>query len=217
MPRHVSVYGDSIAYGVGAPEGYGFVPVLATLLAQRQRQRVPYLNFGVSGMTSIQLASAFYGLDAWLLGLHKAATVCILIGGDDIIADIPVLLTKNRQQIQAALVQSQLAYQSILRTVRNVTRCPIVVGTIYNPFPNTELAQYVINTFNAVVIESSASRYQIPVAPIHDAFSGHQAQLIDGYTNGVALSKSSRGESVPVHPNARGHRVVADVFAASLK
>ncbi len=77
MQTHLSVYGDSIAYGVGAPPGYGFVPVLATILAQKEKCRQPYLNFGVSGMTSIQLASAFYGIDAWLAGLHQATSICI--------------------------------------------------------------------------------------------------------------------------------------------
>ncbi|MCY0902438.1 MAG: SGNH/GDSL hydrolase family protein [Firmicutes bacterium] len=211
--RHLSVYGDSIAAGYGAAPGRGFVPVLARLLAARRRQTQLYLNFGVAGMTSYQLASALVYNDAWNGGLMRCQSVAVLIGGDDIIDNVPRLLRGGPRGLKETARASAAAYHATLHEIRRGTRAPLAVGTIYNPYPGTPLAEEVISAYNELVILPAAASAGAAVAPIHAAFSGQQALLIDGFSNGIAGRPGRGGVRFPVHPNARGHAVIAETFA----
>ncbi|MCI0183315.1 MAG: SGNH/GDSL hydrolase family protein [Acidibacillus sp.] len=213
--RHLTVYGDSIAAGYGAPPGQGFVPRLASLAAQKNHNpALPYFNFGQSGMTTFALQSAFHHNDAWIGGLHRATTICVLIGGDDIIDDLPILLSRNKQAIEKALVASVIAYRAMLLDIRRQTKAPLAVGTIYNPYPGTALAETAISTYNEIVVIPAAQATGASIAPIHSAFAGNQAGLIDGYSTGIAGQPGRNGVAFPIHPNTRGHQVIAETFAS---
>lgn len=211
--KHLTVYGDSIAAGYGAAPGRGFVPDLARTVAARTRTRAPYLNFGVPGMTSYALASALVYNDAWCAGLIGCNSVCVLIGGDDLIADLPLVLSRNRRAIGQAAKASALAYSAILARIRNRTRAPLAVGTLYNPYPATPLAQEAVAAYNEGVIIPAATAAGAAIAPVHEAFAGQQAALIAGFSTGVAGQPGRCGIAFPIHPNARGHAVIADTFA----
>ncbi len=213
--RHLTVYGDSIAAGYGAPLGHGFVPRLASLTAQKNGDSIlPYFNFGQSGMTTFALQSALIYNDSWLWGVTKATTICVLIGGDDIIDDLPILLSRKKAELEKALLASVIAYRSIVLEIRRRTRAPLIIGTIYNPYPNTPLAEIVIDTYNQTVIIPAATSTGASIAPIHSAFSGNQAALIQGYRTGVAGQSGRNGVLFPIHPNTHGHQVIAETFAS---
>ena len=221
--RHLTVYGDSIAAGYGARSGAGFVPRLAALEAAKAARAstaetgaatVPYLNFGQAGMTSFQLASAFVYNEPWVDGLRNSQANCVLIGGDDIINDLATLLTGNAQGMRRALAASAAAYRRSLARIRRISKAPLAVGTIYNPYPETPLAVSVIDAYNRLVIEPAAATAGAVIAPVHAAFAGNQAALIYGYGGGVAGRPGSGGIAFPVHPNTKGHQVIADVFAS---
>ena len=216
--RHLTVYGDSIAAGYGTRNGFGFVPRLAALetakSARTGRGGLPYLNFGQAGMTSAQLASAFLFNEAWIGGLRNAYLICVLIGGDDIIHGLPALLSGNARDWQRALSASATAYRRTLIDIKQGSSAPLAVGTIYNPYPETPLAVTVIDAYNRLVIEPAALAAGAAVAPIHSAFAGNQPLLIDGYSTGVAGQSGRNGIAYPIHPNAKGHQAIADVFAS---
>lgn len=214
---HLSVYGDSIAAGEGAPPGMGFVPELARLSAVQRRNAVTFFNFGQSGMTSGDLASAFAQNDAWLDGLMQADTVCLLIGGDDLIRSIPLLLTANRRGLERTLLDSAAHWRRILAVVRRHSHGPVAVGTLYDPFPATPAAARAVAAYNECVIAPAAAASGAALAPVHQAFSGRQSALIDGYANGRAGAPGRDGVAHPVHPNARGHAVIARVFASQVE
>lgn len=211
--RRFTIYGDSIAAGYGAPPGRGFVPRLAGLVATGDGARVTYLNFGQSGMASWELASAMRHNDAWYDGLRTANAVCILIGGDDLLDGLPALLTDKKAGRERALARSVAAYGMVLSETRRIARATVCVGTLYNPYPNTALAAEAIAAYNDLVIAPAAARFGIPVTPVHAAFEGRQAELIDGYSTGVAGVPGRYGIPYPIHPNARGHLAIAEAFA----
>jgi len=212
----LTVYGDSIAVGVGTSPDRGCVPVLAHLLARRQQRVQRFFNFGQSGLTSWDLASGLSQIDAWAEAIPDSAAIGVIVGGDDVIRDIPILLQGRQAADRALLLRSRVAYRSALQLLCTRRRCPIAVATVYNPFPNTPLAQQVIDLYNEQVILPAAAATGTAVAPVHAAFAGNQAALIHGYRTGVAGAPGSQGVRYPVHPNSTGHRVIAETFVACL-
>jgi len=164
-------------------------------------------------MTSYQLASALVYNDAWCGGLIRCKNVCVLIGGDDIIDNLPRLLSGKASALQQTIKASAIAYTTTLRRIRLRTPATLAVGTLYNPYPQTALAEEVIRTYNASIIQPAALACGAAIAPIYEAFAGAQDALIDGYSTGVAGQPGRAGVYFPIHPNARGHAVIADAFA----
>ncbi len=210
---YLTVLGDSIAAGYGTVPQYGFVPRLAKITARQNGKRIIYWNFGVPGMTSGQLASALAFNDAWLAGVQQASTVCVLIGGDDIIAAVPSLITGDPSSVKELAKKSSRDYMRLATEIRRASRASVVMGTIYNPYPFTTLASEVIALYNQLVIEPAAQALHIPIAPIHAAFEGNQSELIHGYSTGIVGQSGTLGIAYPVHPNAKGHLVIAETFA----
>lgn len=215
----LSVYGDSIAVAYGLPPQQGFVPKLARRMANSNHRYTNYANFGQDGMTSWDLASAFADHADWRDGLASAAAICILIGGDDLIRDLPILLqTPSKGAAHKAMLVSQKAYLTLLASavaLKNRRAC-IAVGTVYNPFPHTPIAAEAVNIYNDSVIATAARQFSVPIAPIHQAFSGNEPPLIRGYSNGVAGAPGRNGIRYPIHPSAEGQSVIANVFATTL-
>ncbi len=215
----LSVYGDSIAAAFGLSPIQGFVPKLANHLATSTGRYTNYLNFAQDGMTSWDLAGALEDQIDWRDGLRAAQTICVLIGGDDLIHDLPVLLHHpSNAAIKRAMATSRAAYLSLLSTVTSVKnrRTRIAVGTIYNPFPNTPIAAEAIQLYNEAIIVPIANQFGIPIAPVHQAFAGNELPLIRGYSNGVAGSPGRSGIRYPIHPSAEGQSVIANVFADAI-
>ncbi len=210
--NQITVYGDSIAAGYGAPPARGFVPVLTRLCSRQMNLPIDYRNYGQSGMTSYALSSALRFNDAWVTGGLTARTVCILIGGDDLIQNVPILLSGQRAAVERALKASAFAYAASLRRIRALTRRPLAVGTIYNPYPATKAADIAVAVYNERVILPAAALVGAAVAPIAETFSGRQAELIDGYGTGVAGAPGRNGVAFPIHPNLQGHAVIAETF-----
>lgn len=210
--NQITVYGDSIAAGYGAPPTRGFVPVLTRLCSRQVNLPLDYRNYGQPGMTSYALSSALRFNDAWITGGLTAQIICVLIGGDDLIQNVPILLSLQRAEVERALKASAFAYANSLRRIRALTRHPLAVGTLYNPYPATPAADVAVSVYNERVILPAAALIGATVAPVAEAFAGRQAELIDGYRNGVAGAPGRNGVSFPIHPNAHGHTVIAEAF-----
>ena len=216
----LSVYGDSIAAAYGLRPRQGFVPKLASNLASFSKRYANYVNFAQNGMTSWDLASAFMDHIDWRAGLREADTICILIGGDDLIRDLPLLLSSSsKTAVQRALLYSGQAYASLVATAVTLRKkqSHIAIGTIYNPFPNTPIAAEAINLYNEQIIVPAAQKFGVPIAPVHAAFAGSEPQLIQGYSNGIAGSPGTHGIRIPIHPSAQGQSAIAGVFADTLQ
>ncbi len=216
---HLSVYGDSIAAAYGLNPAQGFVPKLANHLSTYSQTVTRYFNFGQDGMTSWELASAFLNHADWWDGLRGASAICILIGGDDLIQEAAILLGAHSDRAQKrTFARSRTAYLALLAAASSLKNksARLAVGTLYNPFPQTPAAEAAINLYNTQIILPAAKRYGVPVAPIHAAFAGAQAELILGYKTGVAGTPGNHGVRYPIHPNAHGQTVIAGAFASTL-
>ncbi|KUO96609.1 GDSL-type esterase/lipase family protein [Ferroacidibacillus organovorans] len=158
--NQITVYGDSIAAGYGAPPTRGFVPVLTRLCSRQVNLPLDYRNYGQPGMTSYALSSALRFNDAWITGGLTAQIICVLIGGDDLIQNVPILLSLQRAEVERALKASAFAYANSLRRIRALTRHPLAVGTLYNPYPArpppTLLFPYTMNASSFPLQRSSA-------------------------------------------------------------
>ena len=215
----LSAYGDSITAAYGLLPAQGFVPKLANRLSSFSGNPTHYFNFGQDGMTSWDLASAFRDHADWRDGLGAASAICILIGGDDLIQDLPVMLSSpSGRVIKQVFEFSRRAYASLLGTAATLKKktALLAVGTLYNPFPQTSAAVESVNLYNETIIVQVARQFGVPIAPVHEVFAGSEAELIRGYRNGEAGAPGKGGVRYPVHPNPRGQSAIATAFASTL-
>ncbi|MNN41101.1 hypothetical protein D3C81_1551990 [compost metagenome] len=94
----------------------------------------------------------------------------------------------------------------MINLIKKGSRARIICCTQYNPFPNSPLAADWISRLNAVTYQVAQS-CGANVAPTHKWFEGKQADLIYGYKKGRI--EDALSGSLPIHPNDRGHRVIA--------
>ncbi len=220
MPT-LSVYGDSVAYGIGAPPHLGFVPQLAALQANQAAppKRVPFRNYGISGMTSYELASALQDNESFQAGILSGKNIAIYIGGDDLLTAAPALLLARGNAVallERLYAKSGRAMGIIMANIALMTRSThkaCAIGTLYNPFPALAPVAEAIATYNARVLIPNARRYGIAVADIASAFEGRQALLIAGFRSGNPLDALRMHQTPAIHPNIQGHHVIAEQFA----
>lgn len=210
--RHFTVYGDSIAAGYGAPPRGGFVPQLSRIAAAAYGRQFPFVNLGIPGMTSYGLAAALAADPSLLAPLVRSSSAAVLIGGDDLVAAVPALASSGMRGVADALRHSAAAYGRIVQATAARLSGPLVIGTLYNPYPGSPIAEQAVAVYNEAVILPSAALAGAAVAPVYDAFAGRQAQYIAGYRDGI-IGHPGRGVRHPVHPNAAGHLAIAQAFA----
>lgn len=211
--RHFTAYGDSIAAGYGAPPFRGFVPQLSKIATSAYGRQVPFANLGIPGMTSYGLAAALAENPSLLLTLAQSSSAVILIGGDDLVTAIPAVASSGMRGVADALRRSAIAYRRIVQTAAAHLSGPLAVGTLYNPYPASPIAEQAVVEYNETVILPSAALAGAAVAPVYEVFSGRQSQYIAGYRDGIIGRPGLRGIRHPVHPNAAGHLAIARAFA----
>jgi lysophospholipase L1-like esterase len=98
----------------------------------------------------------------------------------------------------------------MIRGIKQISSAKIILCTQYNPFPNSPIAISSIKSLNQIT-KAAAIYYGTELAPIHLAYSGSEALLIQGY-NGGRIEDVFNGATPPIHPNNAGQRVAADVI-----
>lgn len=205
---HFVSLGDSITYGEGASRpSLAYPSVLSGLLNQRRGFRTCCGEIlAQPGWTSRTLASAVAASTP--VPLQSAKCVIIWIGGDDLAA--AALASASQRNISSGLSRALASYgfflQQTVREVQRVTSAPIFLCTQYNPFPNSPLAVEGIGLLNQA-IHTVSSHTKTTVVPSGDWFTGRQPELIAGYRTGTL--KDVMRHPIPIHPNDRGHRVIA--------
>jgi lysophospholipase L1-like esterase len=202
--------GDSITHGYNCSNDSNRFPNLVYRKLKKTNKSVhPYI-LAKPGWRVRQLRKAVEKLPSCIW--EETRYVTILVGGNDLLRALPVLLSNaNRITSHAQTFQNELG--KILQIIKrpNMT---IGIGTLYNPFPNSILAERSVAAFNDV-IRSVAKRHRLRIADLHSVFLLHESAYIDGYKTGELRNfKLFRN---PIHPNDRGHAKIAKAFVRALR
>lgn len=200
--------GDSITFGENASSPAKAYPSVAVSHLNARSYQASAFVLAAPGWTSADLADKMMGRQNPALALHHSNAVSILIGGDDLaFAGMASLSRGNAQEtVKRALNEYRRYLSVILKYVKSHSRGKIICCTQYNPFPNSPLAAWGINSLNQAIMDT-AQRFQVSIAPVHEWFEGNQGRLIYGYRTGQ-LTDVMRG-STPIHPNDAGHEAIA--------
>lgn len=195
--------GDSITYGENASSVERAFPSLLVSMLNSKGVQAKRIVLARPGWTSADLANAV-ATDP--LPLRSANAVTVWIGGDDLIQTALQLLQGSGSSIEATMRQYERRLGGILRNVRAMGPQNLICCTQYNPFPNSPIAQKSVGALNQA-ITSTAVKNGCRIARVDQWFAGSEAQLIDGYRSGK-IEEVYQGVKA-VHPNNRGHAVIA--------
>jgi lysophospholipase L1-like esterase len=197
--------GDSITYGYSASkEGFGYVHQIKRSL-ERQNRVSLYLH-AKPGWTSAQLRKSLKKVPDCIWS--EARVITLLVGGNDLIKSAPWLLDARSSRITRITERFSENLTEIVRVIRR-PQGKIMIGTIYNPFPNSPLVDEYTQQMNQV-IRTVARRERLILADINKCFCQKEHLYIDGFRRGVLNDFKLIGN--PIHPNDKGHQAIADVY-----
>lgn len=203
--------GDSITFGENASCWANAYPQLAVSANSRSR-KVRGFVLARSGWSSYDLLDAIVWQGSPVI--PHSDVVSVWIGGVDLAT---VALTSYRTKQPLAAEKLIASYKrnlgSIFSLIKKGSCARVICCTQYNPFPATSLAVGAINQLNRTITELAHS-HGVTVAPAHSWFEGKQAELIHGFQKGKI--EDALSGSMPIHPNDRGHRVIAAGLAPYL-
>lgn len=219
--------GDSIAFGLYAPPGKGYVPLYAGYVATDNRVSVKLTNLGVPGWTSADLLSAVRANILFRVSLAGSSVMTLDIGGNDLLNARDQYKARtcggadNQNCLRSAVTTFKANWSGILTEVlslRRVSNTIIRTMDIYNPFVRADKAadtwpgdqgnDFVVlkpylDEINSYIASSSAAN-GIPSVKVYRAFNGPNGDVDPGSLGYIAFDG--------YHPNGRGHQVIANLF-----
>ncbi|TXK81484.1 SGNH/GDSL hydrolase family protein [Paenibacillus sp. N3.4] len=204
--------GDSITFGENASSLVKAYPQLAVSTLHSGSRKVTGYVLARPGWSSYDLLDAVIWHRASIL--RQSAVISIWIGGVDL-ASAALSSLRNQQSLNAKqlIADYRRNIGAILTQLTNWSQARIICCTQYNPFPNSPLAVESIGQLNHITKELAQS-HGVIIAPAHSWFEGKQADLIYGYRKGKIEDAISG--FLPIHPNDRGHQVIAAGLAPYL-
>ncbi|GGJ00776.1 lipase [Alicyclobacillus cellulosilyticus] len=197
--------GDSITYGYSAssPER-SFVSLIRRALLRQQPVHV--LLQAKPGWTSKQLWASLSRVPECLW--DEARLVTVLVGGNDMLRAAPWLWDGNMGRMLKIADRYRDHLTKIVQRVKRPAAV-VVVGTLYNPFPHSGLAEACTELLNQT-IRQVAAREQVWVADLGKLFHRREGELIHGFRRGIL--QDFRFFRNPIHPNDHGHELIAQAF-----
>ncbi|MCJ8011026.1 GDSL-type esterase/lipase family protein [Paenibacillus sp. KQZ6P-2] len=200
--------GDSIAFGVGGTDHYGYVNYFRDFLAT-VCHRVNLTNRAVPGFTSTDLLHQLQQDSTARQAIKKANLITISIGGGNL---FNCLATPTPACFENGVLTFVEDWPRILKEIRKSirSRAKILVMTVYNPLkcddPNYNSIDFFIQQINQVIKKrENRSKYQYKVVNVHRDFRG---TFTDGrckvctWTHFCELPPN-------VHPTDAGHLEIA--------
>ncbi|WP_239616386.1 SGNH/GDSL hydrolase family protein [Cohnella mopanensis] len=200
-----SALGDSITFGENASNMAKAYPHLTASSLQSDSNKAHVFVLARPGWSSDDLLDAVKWNGSPMIS--QSAVVSVWIGGVDLInTALQSLNTSQQLDLNRMMSDYSRNLSAILTFIKKESCAKVICCTQYNPFPNSPLAVEGINRLNRMTSEV-AHRCRVAIAPVHTWFEGKQAELIYGYHKGKIEDAASG--SLPIHPNDRGHRVIA--------
>ncbi|WP_238413557.1 SGNH/GDSL hydrolase family protein [Alicyclobacillus sp. TC] len=217
--------GDSITFGYNLPDTAGnttpSVEAFPDWMAKQYHLSVT--NLGVPGWTSKDLLLNLQQPDI-SSSIQHASLITLDIGSNDLLhfaarynllQDASTVATTYGLQLTPSEMQSGMQLvdqfkenlQATLAAIRKESQAPIILYTLYNPFPSGSPLHQVTNQFQGmmddIIRQEAASFPKVVVAHAHSAFAGHQLEYVDLYLHDV-------------HPTLQGQEVLAQVGESAL-
>ncbi len=198
--------GDSITYGLDATDDdEHYVRKLKKKLNERQRTSL-YVH-AKPGWTASQLLKSLERIPPCII--EEAGLVSVFIGGNDLIKALPWFLN-DRDKALARLRASFLPpVQEIVRQVKLNSEAMILLCSQYNPFPQSELAEFAVVGLNEMLAKIAREEGCLLV-PVHKYYGGKESDFVHRYRRGAL--EDFRLLRNPIHPNNLGHTQIADAI-----
>jgi lysophospholipase L1-like esterase len=219
--------GDSLGFGLFAPIGDGYVPVYGRFVEADTGANVTLVNLSVPGWTSSDLLGAIRGNILFRIPVATSSVITLDIGGNDLLGargsygDRTCGGPDNQDCLRAAVATFRANWNAILNEVlslRSTSNTVIRTMDIYNPFVNEDrardtwpndqgndfqVAKVYLDQINNHIVTTSAAR-NIPCARVYRAFNGPNGDVDAGDQGLIAFDG--------LHPNGRGHQLIAELF-----
>ncbi|SFM22227.1 Lysophospholipase L1 [Paenibacillus sp. 1_12] len=197
--------GDSITFGENASSFAKAYPQLTVSHLNSGSHKVRGFVLARPGWSSYDLLDAVIWQGSSIIS--NSAVVSVWTGGVDL-ANAALLSLKTKQPLAAKNIATSYRrnLSCILTRIKKGSHARVICCTQYNPFPNSPLSVESVDLLNRTIYELARS-YDVTVAPAHTWFEGKQAELIYGYRKGKI--EDALSGFLPIHPNDRGHRVIA--------
>lgn len=197
--------GDSITYGYTAgDENSRYVARIQSSLSKQQAVNV-FLH-AKPGWTSKQLLKSAERVPDVIWA--EARLITILIGGNDLLRAVPWLIEGNTARIMRIAEKVRDNVAELVHLIKR-PHSTILLATLYNPFPNSLLAEEYTEAINKS-LRMIAQREKVHLADVRKHFFRRESEFIDGYRHGKLRDMRIRGN--PIHPNDTGHEAIAQVF-----
>jgi lysophospholipase L1-like esterase len=170
-------------------------------------------NLAVGGARSGDLL-ALLKTKSYRDALTHASVITLEIGSNDFLQGAKSIIEKltsipgytptmaDMQVIGLITSQYSMNMAAIISEIRSVTKAPIILYNIYNPFYGLDLQAGALLAFPNMVIKSYDIDPSIVVADAFSAFAGKQNNLVIPYD---------------VHPTIEGHYVLAKLGLQALE
>jgi lysophospholipase L1-like esterase len=170
-------------------------------------------NLAVGGATSGDLLSLLK-TKSYRYALTHASVITLEIGSNDFLLGASSIVEKlthitgytptseDMQVIGLITYQYRINMAAIISEIRSVTKAPIILYNIYNPFYGIDLQASALLGSTNTFINLYDSDPSIVVADAFSAFAGKQINLVLPYD---------------VHPNMDGHKVLAKLGLNALE
>ncbi|MGB8956950.1 MAG: GDSL-type esterase/lipase family protein [Tumebacillaceae bacterium] len=203
--------GDSITAGVGGKWNRGYPDHLVELL-KPEHPELKLINWGIPGLTATRLIKALRKGDHLYDRLADATWIVMTIGGNDIMNALPRNLSESVHP--SPQLGKQLARQLdvLITTVLSLSCCPIYLGDLYNPFPQSQAAEQIICHINRTTLHPLEQRYRnVQIVHLSETLRGAEADTIQYYAGGT-MRDMKKFWRRPIHPNDKGHGIIARAF-----
>lgn len=221
--------GDSIAFGLFAPIGGGYVLAYGRDFQADTGINVTTVNLGIPGWTSSDLLNAIQGDFLFRLSVATSSVITLDIGGNDLLVargsygDGTCGGADNQDCFRSAVAAFKSNWNGILAEIlslRSTSDTVIRVMNVYNPYVDEDRARdswpndqgndflatraYLDDLNNHITTTSAA--LNIPCALVYQSFNGPNGDHDPREQDLIAFDG--------LHPNGNGHTRIAELFRA---
>ncbi|MHB8171936.1 MAG: GDSL-type esterase/lipase family protein [Thermincolia bacterium] len=163
------------------------------------------MNHGKIGISSSQLRKDVLDNRDLREKIKQASVITVTIGGNDLLKQgLEIVLTGKEAQVEKSREQMAKNLTETLVEIRKLTKAPVYVSDIYNPF-NPKRWQHKklepwVQKFNRTIYDI-AWEQKVKVAPVYETFQGHEIKKKESFIGHDAL-----------HPNDNGYTAISEAF-----